>query len=119
MVGQMFQPRQLQPRQRDMVGVQVQGDDFRLRAGKVIQDVAAAAGDGQHAVMRRQLQRLQIHAGIFPYLVIDEALKHQGEKPLHGAPAGTQGALMGGAFQEQIGHDDTFANRQEWDRAFA
>ena len=29
------------------------------------------------------------------------------------------GALMGGAFQEQIGHDDTLANRHEGDRAFA
>ena len=34
-----------------------------------------------------------------------QTLKHQGEKPFQRAPAGGQGALMGGAFQEQIGHN--------------
>jgi hypothetical protein len=78
---------------------------LRLAGGKIIENVAAAAGDRQDAVMGRKLKRFQIHTGIFPDLIIDKSLEHQGEKPFQRPPAGTKGALMGGAFQEQIGHN--------------
>ena len=54
--------------------------------GEIIQDIAAARRDGDDPVMRLKLQRIQIDAGIFPDLVIDKALKHQGKKPLQDAP---------------------------------
>ena len=43
MIGQMLQRRQLQPGQRDMMGIEIQRDDLRRRGGEIIEDVAAAA----------------------------------------------------------------------------
>ena len=104
MVGQMGQRRQLQPGQRDMIGIEIDGDDLCRLGGQIIEDVAAARGDGDQPVMGLKLQRLQIHAGIFPDLVIDKALKHQGKKPLQRASAAGGRGLMGGPFQKHVGH---------------
>ena len=42
MVGQMCQRRQLQPGQRDMIGIEIDRDDLRRIGGQIIEDVAAA-----------------------------------------------------------------------------
>ena len=42
--------------------------------GQIVQDVAAARGDGDQPVMGLELQRLQIDVGVFPDLVVDKPL---------------------------------------------
>ena len=104
----MRQRRQFEPGQRDMIGIEVDRDDFGRIGGEIIEDIAAARGDGDEPVMGLELQRLEIDAGIFPDLVIDKALKHQGKKPLQRAARGGGRGLMRGLFEKQICHGYAF-----------
>ena len=49
-VGQVLQRAELKPAERDMRAVEIDGDDFGRIGGQVRERVAAARGDGQHAV---------------------------------------------------------------------
>ena len=105
MVGKIAERGQLQFGQRDMIGIEIHRRDRNGCAGQVIENVAAAAGDGDQTMMGLELQRLQIHAGIFPDLIIHKPLEHKGKNPFQGTARGSERALMGSAFQEQIDHD--------------
>jgi hypothetical protein len=55
-------------------------------------------------VVGLELQGLEIDLGVLPDLVVHEALEHQGKEAFQRAAPGGGGALMGGAFEQQIGH---------------
>jgi len=81
-IWQVFQRRQFQARQRQMVRVQVNRGDMRGACGQVVQDVTATRSNRQHAAFRSQLQRLHIHRWVFPNLVVDEAIEPKAEQTL-------------------------------------
>ena len=56
--------------------------------------------------MGLQRQRLHIDVGIFPDLIVDEALEHEGEEAFERAPFRGGGLCMSCAFEECIGHGD-------------
>ena len=87
-----------------MIGIEVDGDDLRRIGGQIIENVAAARGDGDQPMVGLEIERLQIDVGVFPDLVIHKPLKHKGEQALQHAALGVGGPLMGGAFEKQIGH---------------
>jgi hypothetical protein len=81
-IGQMGERRQLQLRERDMMGIEVDREDPRRCRGQIIENIAARRSDGNQPVMGAKLQRIQIHTGVFPDLIIDKALKHKSKEPL-------------------------------------
>ena len=103
MAGQVAGRGELEPVQRDMRGVEIDGGD-RLRIGDEIgQHVAAAAGDGDHAAVGANLQSLHVHFGIFPDLGVDEAPKREGKR----------------VIQQAVGHSRTFADHRTGNRMSA
>jgi hypothetical protein len=69
--------RPLELEQVVLAGVDVHGQD--VRAGeRVVEGVAARAGDDEHPVGGLQAQRLVVHRRVLPALVVDQVL------PVHG-----------------------------------
>ena len=54
--------------------------------------------------MGTKFKRLQVHAGVFPDLVIDEALEHEREETFERTPFRGCRFCMGGAVEQGIGH---------------
>lgn len=59
-------------------------DHYRLHR-EIVQDIAAAAGNGHDAAVGIHLQGFHIHAGIFPNLGVDDAVKPIAEHPVQQA----------------------------------
>ena len=102
--GKVGERSQLQPRQGDMVGVEIDGDDLRRIGGQIVENIAAPRGDGDQPVVGLKVEGLQIDVRIFPDLVVHKPLKHQGEQALQDAAPSVRGPLVGGAPEKQIGH---------------
>jgi hypothetical protein len=62
----------LQLEQRGLAGVRVHGVDSARCLQRVVQRVAAGAGDYEDGVVRRKLKGLPVHCRIFPASVVDE-----------------------------------------------
>ncbi len=67
--------------------------------GQIVEHVAAARSDGDEPVLWLKRQGFHVDIGIFPDLVVDEALEHQREEALQRPAAGGGGACMGGALE--------------------
>ena len=103
-IGKMGKCGQFQLGERDMMRIEIQRDNRGRSGGQIIQDIAAARGNGDDPVVGPKLQRVQIDAGVFPDLIIDKALEHQGEKPFQHAAWASRRRLMCGLFQKRVGH---------------
>ena len=93
MAGQVAQGGNLQPAQRDMRGVQINGDDLARIGGQVRQRIAAATGDRQDAPAGRDFQRGHVGLRIFPDLRVDQPLEGKGKRALEQATAVFGGAI--------------------------
>ena len=102
--GKVDERRKLEPRQGDMVGVEIDGDNLRRICGQVVENVAAAGGNGDQPVVRLEIEGSQIDIGVFPDLVVHKSLKHQGEQTLQNAAPCIGGPLVSGALEKQVGH---------------
>src|SRR5882672_8685666 len=92
-----------------MVGIEIDRDDA-LRSGReVVQDIAPARGDGDQPVLRPKPQGFDVDGRIFPNLVVDKPLEHQGEESLEGTPFGGGGPLMCGAVKKRVSHSVVFS----------
>ncbi len=102
--GQVLERGELQLGQRDVIGIEVDGDDPCRIGRHVVQDVAAARSDGNQPVLRLEVQGRQVDDRILPDLVIDKPLKHKSKEPLQGASFGVRRLLMGRLVEKQICH---------------
>jgi hypothetical protein len=94
-----------------MVGVEIHRDDVLGPGCEIIQDIASARGDRDQAVLWPQLQGFKVDSRIFPDLIVDKSLEHQGEQALQRAQLGGRGALMRGAIEKSIAHGAVFQTR--------
>ena len=101
---QIAQSRQFEAGERNVVFVEIHGNDLFGICRKIVEDIAAAGSDGEHAVVRLDFERLQIDVGIFPNLVVDKSFEEQREQTFERAPFGGGRPCVRGAFEKQIGH---------------
>src|SRR5262249_49723184 len=79
----------LQLEQVVLPGIRIHRDDARARE-RVVEGVAARAGDDHHPVGGPEAEGLAVDGGIFPALVVHEAVApEQAEEPPVDEPAGT------------------------------
>lgn len=78
----------LETRQRKVIGIQIDRDDLRRIGDQIIQEIASSGRDRNDAVVRFQIEGVEIDGGVFPYLVINEALEHKGENAFQGTTWG-------------------------------
>ncbi len=104
MIRQVLERLKLQPRQRDVIGIEVDGDDVLGPGDEIVQDVATTRSDCDQSMMRLQLQRIEIDNRIFPDLVVDKAPEHQREETLQCASLAREWLLMRGSLEEDVCH---------------
>jgi len=103
-IGEMFERLKLQAGQRDMVGIEIDRDDALRSRGEIVQNIAPARCDGDQPVLRSEPQRFEVDDRVFPNLVVDKPLEHQGEKTLERAAFGGGRPLMRGAVEKSVSH---------------
>lgn len=108
MIGQVSDRGELEPVQRDMRGVEIDGGDRGGTGEQVVEHVAAARRDRHQPALRRQRQRLEIDGGIFPDLIVDEVPEPAREEPVEQA-AGRVAALEHGVGDQPGSHSFTLA----------
>ena len=86
-----------------MAGTRTVFNALRPRC-EVVQDIAPARSDGDQPVLRPELQGFDVDGGVFPNLVVDKPLEHQGEKTLERAAFGGGRPLMRGAVEKSVSH---------------
>ena len=85
---QVFNRGKLQFQDAKVTPVEIDGLNMFRLMDQIVEDVAAAGGDRQHPAFRRQGQGLEIDAGVFPNLVVNETIEPEGEESLgHSLPA--------------------------------
>jgi hypothetical protein len=93
-VGQVLDRGELEPREAHVIRVQVDGDDACRAMHEVVEDVASAARDRQHARLRSELERRGVDPRVLPDLVVDEATKPEREHPLEDTPLGREAMVV-------------------------
>ena len=63
-----------------MVAVEIDGVDVLRLVDEIIEDVAAARGDGEHPALGSQGEGLEIDPRILPDLVVNETIEPEGEQ---------------------------------------
>ena len=109
-IRQMLEGAELEPAERDMGAVEIDGDDLGRVGGQIGEGVAAARGDGRDAIARAEAQRLEIDDRVFPDLRIDEAAEGGGEQALEHAGAAQRPAAMNRCAQAFAGGAPRGAN---------
>ncbi len=104
----MFEGLQFEPRQRHVIGVQIDRDHVLGPRRQIIQHIATARRDGDQPMLGPKLQRLKVDCRVFPNLIVDEALEHQSEKTFQGSPFCRRRPLMRSAFQKDVSHRSVF-----------
>ena len=84
-VGQVLSRANLEPAERDMRPVEIDGGHARGIRGEVGEHVAPAGGDRDHLVPRADVERLHVDHRILPDLGIDEAPEREREQALEHA----------------------------------
>ena len=83
--GQVLDGGQLQLQHAKMAAVEIDRLDVLRLVDEIIEDVAAAGGDGEHPAFRRQGEGLEVDPRVLPNLVVNEAVEPKGEEPLRNA----------------------------------
>ena len=96
---QILNGRELQLEQAEMAPVQIDRGDMLRLVDQVIEDVAAAGGNRQHAALRRERERLEIDARILPNLVVNKTIEPEGEQAFGDALGAERVIVVNGAFQ--------------------
>ncbi len=102
-VGQVLRRADLEPSERDMRPVEVNGGDAGRVGDEVGEHVAAARGDGDHLMPRPDLERRHVDDRVLPDLGIDEALEREREQALEDARARERLRAMDRGLQPRAG----------------
>jgi hypothetical protein len=77
--GQVFDGGKLQLEDAKMAAIEIDGVDVLRLVDEIIEDVAAAGGDGEHPAFGRQGEGLEIDPRVLPNLVVNETIEPEGE----------------------------------------
>src|SRR5215472_1124558 len=103
-IRQVLRRRQLESRQCEMCGVEVDGDDLRGIGEEIIEHVATAGGDRQHAARGLEAERFEVDAWILPDLVVDQAMKPDREEPFRKTPLARHAVPVDRRLQQRRRH---------------
>jgi len=77
--GQVRDGGKLQFEDAEMAAIEIDGVDVLRFVDEIVQDVAAARGDGEHPAFGSQGEGLEIDPRVLPNLVVNETIEPEGE----------------------------------------